>query len=116
MIVIQNNNLINDVANYHFRSSAGWIIAIVLGGGYAVARVSIMVSRRRAGIPLGAWWWQLGKVLAVVAIVFVVVAITNHDQGVPSRGCLWLFLFIAASYLAGKDDFRPPCVRRGGQL
>jgi hypothetical protein len=27
------------VANYHFSQLGGWIIAIVLGGGYAVARV-----------------------------------------------------------------------------
>jgi D-xylose transport system permease protein len=104
VIVIQNN-LINDVANYHFSQLGGWIIAIVLGGGYAVARVSTMVSRRRAGIPLGAWWWQLGKVLAVIGIAFVVVAITNHDRGVPLAGLLMAVLFIAASYLAGRTTF-----------
>ena len=104
VIVIQNN-LINDVANYHFSHLGGWIIAIVLGGGYAVARVSTMVSRRRAGIPLGAWWWQLGKALAVIAIAFVVVAITNHDRGVPFAGLLMALLFIAGSYLAGRTTF-----------
>jgi D-xylose transport system permease protein len=104
VIVIQNN-LINDVANYHFSQLGGWIIAIVLGGGYAVARLTTMVSRRRAGIPLGAWWWQLGKVLAVIAITFVVVAITNHDRGVPLAGLLMAVLFIAAGYLAGRTTF-----------
>jgi D-xylose transport system permease protein len=104
VIVIQNN-LINDVANYHFSQLGGWIIAIVLGGGYAVAQLTTMVSRRRAGIPLGAWWWQLGKVLAVIAITFVVVAITNHDRGVPLAGLLMAVLFIAASYLAGRTTF-----------
>ena len=104
VIVIQDN-LINDVANYHFSDLGGWIIAIVLGGGYAVARVSTMVSRRRAGIPLGAWWWQIGKVLAVIGIAFVVVAITNHDRGVPLAGLLMAVLFIAASYLAGRTTF-----------
>ena len=104
VIVIQDN-LINDVANYHFSDLGGWIIAIVLGGGYAVARVSTMVSRRRAGIPLGAWWWQIGKVLAVIGIAFAVVAITNHDRGVPFAGLLMAVLFIAASYLAGRTTF-----------
>ena len=104
VIVIQDN-LINDVANYHFSDLGGWIIAIVLGGGYAVARVSTMVSRRRAGIPLGAWWWQIGKVLAVIGIALAVVAITNHDRGVPFAGLLMAVLFIAASYLAGRTTF-----------
>jgi D-xylose transport system permease protein len=104
-VIVVQNNLINDVANYHFSQLGGWIIAIVLGGGYAVARVSTMVSRRRAGIPLGAWWWQLGKVLAVIAITFMVVAITNHDRGVPLAGLLMAVLFIAASYLAGRTTF-----------
>jgi D-xylose transport system permease protein len=104
VIVIQNN-LINDVANYHFSHLGGWIIAIVLGGGYALARVSNMVSRRRAGISLGAWWWQAGRVLAVIGITCAVVAITNHDQGVPFAGLLVALLFIAASYLAGRTMF-----------
>ena len=104
VIVIQDN-LINDVANYHFSHLGGWLIAIVLGGGYAVARVSNMVGRRRAGISLGAWWWQVCRVLAVIGITCAVVAITNHDQGVPFAGLLVALLFIAASYLAGRTTF-----------
>ena len=104
VIVIQDN-LINDVANYHFSQLGGWIIAIVLGGGYAVARLGTVAGRRRAGIGVGAWWWEVVRVLAVTGIAFAAVAITNHDRGVPFAGLLMAALFIAASYLAGRTTF-----------
>ena len=104
VIVIQNN-LVNDVANYHFSDLGGWIIAAVLSGAYAFSRISGIVARRRAGIPLGAWWRQLGSVAGVVVIAFVVVAITNHAQGLPFAGLLVAVLFIAASYLSRRTTF-----------
>jgi D-xylose transport system permease protein len=104
VIVIQNN-LVNDVANYHFSPLGGWIIAGVLSGAYAFSRISSIVGRRRAGISLGTWWRPVGSIVGVTVIAFVVVAITNHDQGVPFAGLLVTLLFIAASYLARRTTF-----------
>ena len=104
VIVIQNN-LVNDVANYHFSALGGWIIAALLSGGYAFSRISSIVGRRRAGISLGTWWRPVGSIVGVTVIAFVVVAITNHDQGVPFVGLLVALLFIAAGYLARRTTF-----------
>jgi D-xylose transport system permease protein len=71
----------------------------------AVARISNMVGRRRAGVSLGAWWWEIGKVLAVIGFTFAIVAITNHDRGVPLAGLLMALPFIAAGYLAVRTTF-----------
>jgi D-xylose transport system permease protein len=104
VIVIQDN-FVNDVANYYFSDIGGWIIAIVLSGGYVAARLSNLLDRRRAGVALGPWWSEIARAGAVVAVSFGIVAIANHDRGVPFAGLLVAVLFIAASYLAGRTTF-----------
>ena len=104
VIVIQDN-LVNDVANYHFSDLGGWIIAAVLTGGYLAARLSNISRRRRAGIAFRSWWSELGGAVAVVGIAFGFVAITNHDRGVPFAGLLVAVLFVGMSYLANRTTF-----------
>jgi D-xylose transport system permease protein len=104
VIVIQNN-LINDVANYYFSDLGGWIIAIVLAGAYGAARLSSIFGRRRAGIPVPLWWVDIGRAVAVGGIAFAVVAIANRDRGVPFAGLLIAVLFIVMAYIAKRTTF-----------
>ena len=104
VIVIQDN-LINDVANYYFSNIAGWIIAILLTGAYAAARLSSILGRLRAGIAVRLWWLELGRVAVVGGITFAVVAIANRDRGVPFAGLLVAVLFIAMAYIAKRTTF-----------
>jgi D-xylose transport system permease protein len=104
VIVIQNN-LINDVANYYFSDLAGWIIAIVLTGAYATARLSSIRARRRAGIAVPLWWLDIGRAAAVGVLTFAVVTIANRDRGVPFAGLLVAVLLIVMSYVATRTTF-----------
>ena len=104
VIVIQDN-LVNDFANYYFSDIGGWIIAVVLSGGYVAARLSNIVRRRRAGVAHPSWWREGAKAAAVVAVTFGVVAIANHDRGVPFAGLLVALLFIGMSYIATRTTF-----------
>ena len=104
VIVIQSN-LINNVANYYFSDIVGWIIAIVLIGAYAAARLSSIVERRRAGIAVPFWWLDIGRVAAVGGVAFVVVAIANHARGVPFAGLLVAVLVIVMTYVAKRTVF-----------
>src|SRR5438034_2936926 len=67
VIVIQDR-YINDTAVYHFTKTAGWIIAAVVTGLYAVGTLGSVFSKRRAGVanrnPL-----LIGTKIAGVAIV-----------------------------------------------
>ena len=50
VIVIQNDT-VNNVANYFFSHTGGWIIAAIVSGGYALVVVHGILSRRRLGLP-----------------------------------------------------------------
>jgi D-xylose transport system permease protein len=104
VIVIQDN-LINDIANYYFSDIGGWIIAILLTGAYAAARLSSIVGRQRAGIPIRFWWLEIGRVAVVGGIAFTVVAIANRDRGLPFAGLLVAVLFIVMGYVAKRTTF-----------
>jgi D-xylose transport system permease protein len=104
VIVIQDN-LINDIANYYFSDLGGWIIAILLTGAYAAARLSSILARLRAGIPIRFWWLEIGRVAVVGGITFAVVVIANRDRGVPFAGLLVAVLFIVMAYVAKRTTF-----------
>jgi D-xylose transport system permease protein len=104
VIVIQNN-LVNDIANYYFSDIGGWIIAILLTGAYATGRLSSILGRLRAGIAVRFWWLELGRVAVIGGIAFAVVAIANRDRGLPFAGLLVAVLFIVMTYVAKRTTF-----------
>jgi D-xylose transport system permease protein len=104
-VIIIQNNLVNDVANYYFSDLAGWIIAVVLTGAYAAARLSSILGRRRAGIAVPFWWLDIGRAAAVGVLTFAIVAIANRDRGVPFAGLLVAVLLIVMAYVATRTTF-----------
>jgi D-xylose transport system permease protein len=104
VIVIQDN-LVNDVANYYFSDLAGWLIAFVFTGAFVAMRLSNIFVRRRAGVAGGFWWLDIGRAAGVGAIAFAVVAIANHDRGLPFAGLLVAVLFIVMTYVAKRTTF-----------
>jgi D-xylose transport system permease protein len=104
VIVIQDN-LVNDVANYYFSDVAGWIIAVVLTAAYAAMQLGSTFGRLRAGVAGRFWWLNLARVVAVGGLVFAVVAIANHDRGLPFAGLLVAVLVIAMTYLSTRTTF-----------
>jgi D-xylose transport system permease protein len=104
VIVIQDN-LVNDVANYYFSDVAGWIIAAALTVAYAGTQLGTTFERLRAGVAGRFWWLRLGRVVGVGVLVFAVVAIANHDRGLPFAGLLLAVLVIALTYLATRTTF-----------
>jgi D-xylose transport system permease protein len=104
VIVIQDN-LVNDVANYYFSDVAGWVIGVVLTAAYAAMQLGSTFGRLRAGVAGRFWWLDLARVAAVGGLVFAVVAIANHDRGVPFAGLLVAVLVIVMSYVATRTTF-----------
>jgi D-xylose transport system permease protein len=104
VIVIQDN-LINDVANYYFSDLGGWIIAAALTTTYAASRLSGILARRRAGIAVRFWWLEIGRVAVVGGIAVVVVAIANRDRGLPFAGLLVAVLYVVMTYIARRTTF-----------
>jgi len=48
------DSLVNDTANYFLPKTAGWIAAVTIAVGFAAVSSSGVVSRVRAGLPIGS--------------------------------------------------------------
>jgi D-xylose transport system permease protein len=115
VIVIQDA-LVNDVANYYFSDLVGWIIAVALTATYAASRLSGVLARIRAGIGVRFWWLEIGRVVAVGGIAFAVVAIANRDRGLPFAGLLVAVLYIVMTYIARRTTFGRHVYAVGGNV
>ncbi len=85
-IIIQNT-YINDTASYFFSDRAGWIIATIVSVAYAAGIGGSVISRVRHGVPVRYPVLVALKLLAVPALAFLVIGISNHDRGFPLAGC-----------------------------
>jgi len=70
VIVIQDS-LINDLANYYFKPNQGWIIAAVVTGLYAVGTVGGVIGKRRAGVTIPRIPWGALPIVAVSVLAGV---------------------------------------------
>jgi len=97
---------VNDTANYFFSHSAGWIVAAVVSGLYAIAVLSGAVRRRRSGdtryLPVA-----LVKVAAASVAMFGLVAWSNRDpdRGLPLAFVIMLVLYVFWSFVATRTTF-----------
>jgi D-xylose transport system permease protein len=109
-IIIQDR-WVNYTATYGFSRTAGWIIAAVITGLYALAVLVGMNSRRRAGIANQTTWLVIAKLLGVAAAAFGTVAICNQavvqgtPLGLPLAGVLVVIFLVALTFLAKRTTF-----------
>lgn len=106
LIVIQNNT-VNNVANYYFSHTAGWIVAGALSAAYALVVLGGIAMRKRVGATVKNVPFSLFKVVALTAATFLLVLWSNRDsaRGVPFAGLLMVILFVSLTFLAKKTTF-----------
>jgi D-xylose transport system permease protein len=99
------DHFVNDTANYFLPKTAGWLVAAVLGLALALSSVGGVLSRRRAGLPIGNPALLAIRVGFITAIAFVVVAICNHERGVPFAGLLVVAMIALGTFVARRTTF-----------
>ena len=107
VIVIQDN-LINDLANYYFSARAGWLIAAIITGVYLLGTLGSVIAKRRAGVAIQRPLLIVAKLIGVAVACFGVVAISNHatvPSGLPLAGVLVVIFLIALTFLAKRTPF-----------
>jgi D-xylose transport system permease protein len=107
VIVIQDS-LINDLANYYFTANAGWIIAAVVTGLYALGTVGGAIGKRRAGVAIRRPLLLVAKVIGVAVACFGTVAVSNHasvPNGLPLAGVLVVIFLVVLTFLAKRTPF-----------
>ena len=107
VIVIQDK-WINDLANYYFTASAGWIIAAVITGLYAIGTLGGVIGKRRAGVAIRRPLLLVAKVVGVAVAGFGTVAVSNHasvPNGLPLAGVLVVIFLVGLTFLAKRTPF-----------
>jgi len=107
-VIVIEDNLINDLANYYFSSSAGWIIAAVVTGLYAVGTLGAAIGKRRAGVAIRRPVLLIVKVIGVAVACFGTVAVSNHasvPKGLPLAGVLVVIFLVGLTFLAKRTPF-----------
>src|SRR5918995_5117502 len=82
VIVIQNS-LVNDTANYFFSERAGWLIAALVCVVYGASLLACVVTARRHGVAVRDPFLIVAKIAVVVAVTGAPGVICNRDRGVP---------------------------------
>src|SRR6185312_1418926 len=107
-VIVIEDNLINDLANYYFSASAGWIIAAVVTGLYAVGTLGGAVGKRRAGVAITRPLLLVAKLVGVAIACFGTVAVSNHASvptGLPLAGVLVVIFLVGLTFLAKRTVF-----------
>lgn len=104
VIVIQDDT-VNNVANYFFADTAGWIIAGIVSAVYVAGVVSGVVARRRHGVAARDPLFVVAKLVSVPAIAFGTVAIANKDRGVPFVLLLIVVMLLFWTFVARRTTF-----------
>jgi D-xylose transport system permease protein len=102
---------INYAATYYFSPLAGWVIAGVVTGGYALGTLASVTGKRRAGLVLSDPIIVALKVLGIAAASFGTVAICNHAKvigrsvGLPLAGVIIVIFLVVLTFLARRTTF-----------
>jgi D-xylose transport system permease protein len=106
-IIIQDR-WINYTASYYFSTAAGWLIAAVVTGLYAITVLAGVFGKRRAGVAIASPGIIVAKLVGVAVAAFGTVAICNHatiPHGLPLAGVLIVIFLVALTFLAKRTTF-----------
>jgi D-xylose transport system permease protein len=121
--IIIENRWINYTASYFFSPTVGWIIAAVLIALYLGSVGSSLLGKRRHGVTVRYPYLLAAKTAAVVGLTLLVVAVCNHDRGVPLPGIIIIFFLVTLTYITKRTTFgrhvyavggNPEAARRAG--
>jgi D-xylose transport system permease protein len=104
-VIVIEDNTINNVANYFFSDTAGYLIAAGASALLAASTLSGVVSRRRHGILSDNLVLVGVKLLAFTAIAFGAVHWANQERGFPFAGLLVIILLVFWTWVAERTTF-----------
>ena len=103
-IIIQNR-WINYTEVYFFSKTAGWVIAGLLIATYLGSVANSIVQKRRHNVPIVYPGLVAGKAIAFVGVTILLVAICNHDRGLPLAGVEMVLFLVVLTYITKRTTF-----------
>jgi D-xylose transport system permease protein len=110
--ILIENNIINDIGSGTLTRAAGWVVMLVITGGFALLTWRHDQRRRDSGLVAPPRALTAAKILTSLAGGVALVLLTNADRGilVPVYGMPWVVLLVFAvlavwTYLLGRRRF-----------
>ncbi len=109
-IIIQDR-WINYTANYYFSPFAGWLIAAIVAGLYALKEIVPLATARGRQVAAKKWLMTVAKAAGIAIAAFGTVAICNHGVvesrrlGLPLPALLMVIVLVALTFLAKRTTF-----------
>jgi len=104
VIVIQNNT-INNVANYFFSDTAGWIIAVIALALFTLSVLVGVIGRRRHQIYSDNLVVVGLKLVGFAAVAFGAIWWANKERGLPFAALLVIILLVFWTFIAERTTF-----------
>jgi D-xylose transport system permease protein len=104
-VIIIEDRTINNVVNYFFSDSVGYLIAVAAAGLYALSTLAGVVSRRRHGLMSDNLLLVGARLAGFVAIAFGAVYWANQERGFPFVGLLMIILLVLWTWVAERTTF-----------
>jgi D-xylose transport system permease protein len=109
-IIIQDR-WINYTGSYYFSHLAGWLIAALVAGGYALVTLAGVIGKWRAKLAIPRFGLLVAKVLGLALASFGTVAICNQASvqgtplGLPLAAVIIVLFLVVLTYLAKRTTF-----------
>ena len=103
-IIIQNR-WINYTEVYFFSKTAGWLIAALLIATYLGSVGYSILQKRRHNVAIAYPGLVAGKAVGFVVATILLVAICNHDRGLPLAGVEIVLFLVILTYITKRTTF-----------
>lgn len=104
-VIVIEDNTINDVANYFFSDTAGFLIAGAATVLFALSTLGGVMSRRRHGIHTDNLVLVVAKLVAFAVVLFGAVIWANRERGFPVAFLLVIVFLVFWTWVAERTTF-----------
>jgi D-xylose transport system permease protein len=104
VLVIQDET-VNNVSQYFFSDTAGWIIALIVSVAFVGGTLNGVMQGRRHGLEIRDPALLVAKLVGVPGAAFLIAGICNSDRGVPFPLLLIVALLLIWTFVAKRTTF-----------
>jgi D-xylose transport system permease protein len=104
-VIVIDDSLVNNVSNYFFSDSAGYLIAAIATVLFVLSSLLGVVSRRRHGIFTDNPVLVVLKLVGFAVIAFGVIYWANQERGFPVAFLLVIVLLVFWTWVAERTTF-----------
>ncbi|MBA2295816.1 MAG: ABC transporter permease [Actinobacteria bacterium] len=104
-VIVIEDSTINNVANYFFSDTAGYLIAAGASALFAASTLAGLISRRRHGIQTDNLVVVAAKLALFVVVIFGAVLWANRERGFPLAFLLVIVFLVFWTWVAERTTF-----------